>query len=102
MDWLVIVCGCVCVVLFVLLISAIYSNDFKNVILVSGLSVLANVLFFMFIWLLLDAITIYKNIPTAMDVYRGNVELDITYKINNRGDTISCDSVIVFKKDIPK
>ena len=37
---------------------------------------------------------IYKeNKPTAMNVYRGKTTLEITYK-----DSISIDSVVVFKK----
>ena len=33
-----------------------------------------------------------KNKPTAMDVYRGNTTLEITYK-----DSVAVDSIVVFK-----
>ena len=35
--------------------------------------------------------------PQAIDVYRNNTELKVTYKICN-GDTLSCDSTVVFKQ----
>ena len=34
----------------------------------------------------------YQNEPTAIDVYRGNTTLEITYK-----DGVAIDSVVVFK-----
>ena len=37
----------------------------------------------------------YKQ-PSAIDVYRGNTDLDITYTIKNN-DTISVDTLIIFK-----
>lgn len=36
-----------------------------------------------------------KSIPTAMDVYRGNTTLEITYR-----DGVPVDSVIVFKQKV--
>lgn len=39
--------------------------------------------------------------PSAIDVYRNNTELKVTYEICN-GDTLSCDSTIVFKNNIVK
>ena len=33
-----------------------------------------------------------SNIPTALDVYRGNTTLEITYR-----DSVAVDSVVVFK-----
>lgn len=39
--------------------------------------------------------------PSAIDVYRNNTELKITYEICN-GDTLSCDSTVVFKDNIVK
>lgn len=39
--------------------------------------------------------------PSAIDVYRNNTELKVTYEICN-GDTLSCDSTIVFKDNIVK
>lgn len=41
----------------------------------------------------LIAIKIDSSEPTAMDVYRGNTTLEITYR-----DSIPVDSVVVFKK----
>lgn len=41
----------------------------------------------------LIAIKIDTSEPTAMDVYRGNTTLEITYR-----DSIPVDSVVVFKK----
>jgi hypothetical protein len=38
---------------------------------------------------------IEKSIPTAMDVYRGNTTLEITYR-----DGVPVDSVIVFKQKV--
>ena len=38
---------------------------------------------------------IEKSIPTAMDVYRGNTTLEITYR-----DGIPIDSVVVFKQKV--
>lgn len=35
--------------------------------------------------------------PSAIDVYRNNTELKVTYEICN-GDTLSCDSTVVFKQ----
>ena len=39
------------------------------------------------------AIKIDTSKPTAMDVYRGNTTLEITYR-----DSIPIDSIVVFKK----
>lgn len=39
--------------------------------------------------------------PSAIDVYRNNTELKITYEICN-GDTLSCDSTVIFKDNICK
>lgn len=39
--------------------------------------------------------------PSAIDVYRDNTELKVTYEICN-GDTLSCDSIVVFKDNIVK
>lgn len=39
--------------------------------------------------------------PSAIDVYRNNTELKVTYEICN-GDTLSCDSTVVFKDNIIK
>lgn len=36
-----------------------------------------------------------KSIPTAMDVYRGNTTLEITYR-----DGVPIDSVVVFKQKV--
>lgn len=36
---------------------------------------------------------IENNIPTALDVYRGKTELEITYK-----DSVAIDSTVVYKK----
>ena len=33
-----------------------------------------------------------SNVPTALDVYRGNTTLEITYR-----DSVAVDSVVVFK-----
>ena len=41
----------------------------------------------------LIAIKIDSSEPTAMDVYRGNTTLEITYR-----DSIPVDSIVVFKK----
>lgn len=38
---------------------------------------------------------IEKSIPTAMDVYRGNTTLEITYR-----DGVPIDSVVVFKQKV--
>ena len=38
---------------------------------------------------------IEKSIPTAMDVYRGNTTLEITYR-----DGVPVDSVIIFKQKV--
>ena len=38
---------------------------------------------------------IEKSIPTAMDVYRGNTTLEITYR-----DGVPVDSVVVFKQKV--
>ena len=38
-----------------------------------------------------------KISPKAIDVYRGNTTLDITYKISNHNDTISVDSTVNYK-----
>lgn len=38
-----------------------------------------------------------ENYPQAIDVYRNNTELKVTYEICN-GDTLSCDSTVVFKQ----
>lgn len=35
--------------------------------------------------------------PSALDVYRDDTELKVTYEICN-GDTLSCDSTVVFKQ----
>lgn len=35
--------------------------------------------------------------PRAIDVYRNDTELKVTYEICN-GDTLSCDSTVVFKQ----
>lgn len=35
--------------------------------------------------------------PSAIDVYRNDTELKVTYEICN-GDTLSCDSTVVFKQ----
>ena len=43
-----------------------------------------------------DAIIIETNGTHPLDVYAGKTELQITYKIINN-DTISCDSIVVFK-----
>lgn len=102
MSGILIVCVCAIVILIALLIASSLSDDLKSVILVGGFSIFLNIFFFALIWMLCDIATMAIEEPSAMDVYRGNVELDITYKTNNRGDTISCDSVAVFKKDIPK
>lgn len=40
---------------------------------------------------------ITKNVPKAIDVYKGNTELQLNYTIVN-GDTLSIDSTVVFKK----
>lgn len=39
--------------------------------------------------------------PSAIDVYRNNTELKVTYEICN-GDTLSCDSTVIFKDNIIK
>lgn len=36
-------------------------------------------------------------VPSAIDVYRNDTELKVTYEICN-GDTLSCDSTVVFKQ----
>ena len=36
-------------------------------------------------------------VPSALDVYRDDTELKVTYEICN-GDTLSCDSTVVFKQ----
>jgi len=38
---------------------------------------------------------ISSNTPTAMDIYRGKITLEITYK-----DSMAVDSVVVFKRDL--
>lgn len=38
-----------------------------------------------------------RNIPTAMDVYKGKTTLEITYR-----DSIPVDSVVVFKEEFKK
>lgn len=38
---------------------------------------------------------IEKSIPTAMDVYRGNTTLEITYR-----DDVPVDSIVVFKQKV--
>lgn len=38
-----------------------------------------------------------RNIPTALDVYRGKTTLEITYK-----DSIPIDTIIVFKDEFKK
>lgn len=47
-------------------------------------------------FILLTISNIYKD-KGALEVYRNNTELKITYEIVNN-DTISCDSVVIFKK----
>lgn len=41
----------------------------------------------------------FADKPRAIDVYRNNTELKVTYEIC-KGDTLSCDSTVVFKKMI--
>ena len=38
-----------------------------------------------------------KNIPTALDVYQGKTTLEITYR-----DSISVDTIVVFKDELKK
>lgn len=38
---------------------------------------------------------IEQNIPTAMDVYRGNTTLEITYR-----DGVPVDTVVIFKQNV--
>lgn len=53
------------------------------------------------IWLTVSVLIILasleENYPQAIDVYRNNTELKVTYEICN-GDTLSCDSTVVFKQ----
>ena len=42
-------------------------------------------------------IIVDKKTPDAIDVYRNNTELKIQHVIEN-GDTISCDTTIVWKE----
>lgn len=52
-----------------------------------------------FIGAIMGMFTIFdaeKNIPKAIDVYRNKTELEINYIIKNN-DTISVDSLVVFK-----
>jgi hypothetical protein len=37
------------------------------------------------------------SVPSAIDVYRNYTDLKVTYEICN-GDTLSCDSTVVFKQ----
>ena len=58
----------------------------------SGFSTIALIL--SSIWFILCILAfIEKDKPTALDVYRGNTTLQITYQ-----DSIPIDSVVVFKK----
>ena len=52
-------------------------------------------LLFLFTWLFSTILSKYNQskIPSALDVYRGKTELQITYR-----DTIPVDTVVVFKK----
>ena len=43
------------------------------------------------------AFIVDKTTPSAIDVYRNNTELKIKHVIEN-GDTISCDTTIVWKE----
>lgn len=47
-------------------------------------------------FILLAISDIYKD-KGALEVYRNNTELKITYETVNN-DTINCDSVVIFKK----
>lgn len=52
---------------------------------------------FVGIGLLVGSSEVYKaNQIKAIDVYRGNTELKVTYTVIGN-DTISCDSTVVFK-----
>lgn len=45
----------------------------------------------------LKSMTNFSKEAGALEVYRNNTELKITYEIVNN-DTINCDSVVIFKK----
>ena len=50
--------------------------------------------------IILAALILYdenKNIPTALDVYQGKTTLEITYR-----DSISVDTIVVFKDELKK
>lgn len=55
------------------------------------------------VWLTVSILIILSsledNYPQAIDVYRNDTELKVTYEIC-KGDTLSCDSTVVFKKMI--
>lgn len=46
---------------------------------------------------MLKSINNFSKEAGALEVYRNNTELKITYEIVNN-DTINCDSVVIFKK----
>lgn len=89
MEWAIIV--------FILLTSIcyiwnIFTND-KDYRFISALLLVISTV------ILIGLISSYesRNIPTAMDVYQGKTTLEITYR-----DTVTVDSVVVFKEEFKK
>ena len=89
MEWAIIV--------FILLTSIcyiwnIFTND-KDYRFISALLLVISTV------ILIGLISSYesRNIPTAMDVYQGKTTLEITYR-----DTVTVDSVVVFKDEFKK
>ena len=96
MTFIYITIGAIVTCLFLLVIAI--AIDSHNLGLASSFALLISIIAFIVgsLYLNLDAEKeIEKSIPTAMDVYRGNTTLEITYR-----DGVPVDSVIVFKQKV--
>jgi hypothetical protein len=96
MTFIYITIGAIVMCLFLLVIAV--AIDSHNLGLASSFVLLISIIAFIVgsLYLNLDAEKeIEKSTPTAMDVYRGNTTLEITYR-----DGMPVDSVIVFKQTV--
>ena len=89
MEWIMVVFGLLYVIFFIWNIS---TKDKDDRAASAFLLTMSAVIFFA-----LFATCENGNTPTAMDVYQGKTTLEITYR-----DTVTVDSVVVFKDEFKK
>ena len=81
----------IAVLIILAVLSLIIAYMLENTLFVS----LSSIALVTFINIFIELLT--PPVPSAIDVYRNDTELKVTYEICN-GDTLSCDSTVVFKQ----